>query len=207
LTHQKTIVVDNSRALILTLNLTEQYYASSRDFGVIDRNAADVAAIVKTFNADYTDQKITAPDGADLVWSPGSLAPTLSLINSAHKSLCIYNEEMDDATVVDALVRAAQRGVNVRVVMTSSSSWTANFKRLVAAGVHVRTYAASASLYIHAKMILVDGVRVFLGSENFSASSLDDNRELGLIITQPSIISDLTQVFDGDYAHAQAFSN
>ena len=42
LTHQKTLLVDG-RAYIFTFNLTPQYYASSRDFGVIDTIAADDA--------------------------------------------------------------------------------------------------------------------------------------------------------------------
>ena len=40
LTHQKTVIVDG-RAYILTFNLTPQYYASSRDFGVVDTIPAD----------------------------------------------------------------------------------------------------------------------------------------------------------------------
>ena len=53
LTHQKTLLVDG-RAYILTFNLTPQYYASSRDFGVIDTIAADDAAVQQTFNADWS---------------------------------------------------------------------------------------------------------------------------------------------------------
>jgi cardiolipin synthase len=45
LTHQKTLVIDDREADILTLNLTSEYYATSRDFAVIDRQPADVAAI------------------------------------------------------------------------------------------------------------------------------------------------------------------
>jgi phosphatidylserine/phosphatidylglycerophosphate/cardiolipin synthase-like enzyme len=130
----------------------------------------------------------------------------LALINVAHKSIDIYNEEMDDADVTNALVAAAKRGVNVRVVMTYSSSWKAAFTALAQAGVHVRVYAANASLYIHAKMILVDGGGAFLGSENFSANSLNHNRELGLLITQPSVLQTLAATFNTDYAHAAPYS-
>src|ERR1700733_15034750 len=43
-THQKTLLVDGSTAVIMTANLTSEYYSSSRDFLVIDTKAADVAA-------------------------------------------------------------------------------------------------------------------------------------------------------------------
>ena len=59
LTHQKSLVVDG-RAYILTFNLTPQYYASDRDFGVIDRDAADVSAIERAFAADWVRRRIAA---------------------------------------------------------------------------------------------------------------------------------------------------
>jgi phosphatidylserine/phosphatidylglycerophosphate/cardiolipin synthase-like enzyme len=89
LTHQKTLIIDG-RAYILTFNLTPQYYPSSRDFGVIDTNAADDAAIEQTFNADWTGQRTTAPGGHDLVWSPGSQAAQVKLIESAAGWVDIY---------------------------------------------------------------------------------------------------------------------
>ena len=39
--HQKTITVDGSESAIMTGNLTPQYYATTRDFVVMDRQTAD----------------------------------------------------------------------------------------------------------------------------------------------------------------------
>lgn len=205
MTHQKTLVVDDKTAYIMTLNLVDQDYSTSRDFTVADTNSQDVSAIEATFTADWNNQSIRPSDGADLVWSPGALDSQLSLINSARHTLEIYDEEMDDSAVTSALEAAARRGVDVEVVMTASSDWDSAFKNLTGAGVHVRTYKQDISLYIHAKMILVDGRRVFLGSQNFSAGSLDDNRELGIILTSGAIIRSLERTFARDYAHATPF--
>lgn len=76
---------------------------------------------------------------------------------------------------------------------------------LSAAGVHIRTYSARAPLYIHPKMILTSS-RVFLGSQNFSYTSLQRNRELGLITTNPTIRTSLRQTFDSDYAGARPYT-
>jgi len=205
LTHQKTLVVDDKTAYIMTLNLVDEDYSTSRDFAVADANSQDVSAIEATFTADWNNRSIRPSHGVDLVWSPGALDSQLSLINSARYTLDIYNEEMDDSAVTSALGAAARRGVDVKVVMTASSDWDSAFKSLTGAGVHVRTYKQDASLYIHAKMILVDGRRVFLGSQNFSAGSLDDNRELGIILSTAAIIRSLERTFAGDYAHATPF--
>ena len=203
LTHQKTLLVDG-RAYIMTFNFTPQYYASSRDFGVLDAIPADDVAITTTFNADWNGKRITAPTGRDLVWSPGSQGPQVKLIDAAHGSLDIYNEEMDSAPIETALERAARRGVNVRILMTADSSWDSAFTQLVKAGVHIHLYAADASLYIQAKMILTPE-RVFIGSENFSSTSVNDNRELGLITTNSVIRASLRKTFDADYAGATPY--
>ena len=192
-------------ALILTFNLTPQYYASSRDLGIADTNPADVRAIEATFANDWNDGDGVASDGSgDLVWSPGAENAQIQAISSARGELDIYNEEMADTAVENALEQAARRGVDVRVVMTYSSDWKSAFEALTAAGVHVRTYAADASLYIHAKLILSGG-RALVESENFSTTSLDRNRELGIIVTSPKIISSLKVTFERDYAGATPF--
>lgn len=198
LTHQKTIVVDGREALIMSFNFTPQYYKGDRDFGILDSDAGDVAAIEQAFDADWNGQNTPAQDGDDLVWSPGSREQILSLINTATSSLDIYNEEMQDTQTISALEAAAKRGVNVEVVMTYSSQWKQAFTDLSNAGVHVRTYKASAPLYIHAKMVLEDGAQAFVGSENFSAGSLDQNRELGIVVTDPSLIAQLSDTFNAD---------
>lgn len=214
-THQKTITVDGDVSAVMTLNMTSQYYSSSRDFAVIDRDRADVAAIEQVFDADFSGRSVGTPVGTDLVWSPRqSNTDLIGLIGSARHSLLIENEEMGDAAVVSALVAAAHRGVRVEVAMTYDTSWKADFDKLRAAGVKVATYASSASLYIHAKVILVDytagaaypTTKVFLGSENFSTTSLERNRELGLILTDPAIVRAVDSVVAGDFGGARPWT-
>jgi phosphatidylserine/phosphatidylglycerophosphate/cardiolipin synthase-like enzyme len=205
-THQKTLTVDGTTSAIMTGNLTSQYYATSRDFAVIDTTASDVSAIEKVFNADYAHSSITPGDGADLVWSPtDSESKLLALINGASSSLQVENEEMGLAAVTTALENAAERGVSVEVIMTNTANdYATEFDALKAAGVTVSTYAASASLYIHAKVIVADygksGAKVFLGSENFSRASLTRNRELGLIVTDSAVLSSTHSTLAMDYS-------
>jgi phosphatidylserine/phosphatidylglycerophosphate/cardiolipin synthase-like enzyme len=204
LVHQKTIVIDGSTALIMSFNLTEQYYATGRDFGIVDRDAKDVAAIEKTFANDWEGDPAPAPAADDLVWSPGARTTLATLIAGAKKSLLVYNEEMADVGIEDALIAAARRGVRVRIIMTASDEWTSALARLTASGAEVRTYPATkSSLYIHAKAIIADGVKAFVGSENFSASSLDDNRELGIMATNKAVLRPLITTFENDWNEAQ----
>jgi len=204
-THQKSIVIDGTTAAVMTLNLTSRYYSSSRDFAVIESDANDVNAIETTFNADFNSQAITPSVGDSLVWSPTvSKTDLVNLIGAAKVSLLVENEELSYSTIVTALSNAAKRGVDVTLCMTDSSEWTTNFNTLAKAGVHISTYAADAPLYIHAKVIVADygksGAKAFVGSENFSEASLTKNRELGLITTNPTILSQLDMTVVSDFS-------
>ena len=140
-THQKTITVDGDVSAIMTLNLTSEYYPTTRDFVIIDRDRADVAAIEAVFAHDFAGRSSSPePPGTDLIWSPGADSRLVSIIASAKHTLYVENEEMSEYTIVDALCAAARRGVDVDLVMTNDPSWRYNFDKLASAGVHVRTY-------------------------------------------------------------------
>ncbi len=211
-THQKTLVVDGSKAVIMTANLTSRYYPTSRDFLVVDTNRADVAAITAVFNADFTQTAVRPGDGSDLVWSPtDSEGKLIGLINGATSSLRIYSEEMGDTAVEDALIKAARRGVDVQVCGDDQSGESDRaYSRLARAGIHISYYSSPTGFYIHGKVIEADygtaHAKVFIGSENFSNTSLNDNRELGLIISSHAVMSAIAGTFASDFRNGQHWS-
>jgi phosphatidylserine/phosphatidylglycerophosphate/cardiolipin synthase-like enzyme len=122
----------------------------------------------------------------------------LAVIDSAKKTLDIYNEEMNDSEIVEHIVTVAKRGVKVRVIMTAQIKesddsgkpyydfyW--NFDRICKAGGQVRLFLNTDEfMYIHAKVLLADANQsdayAFVGSQNISGASLNFNRELGLML-------------------------
>ena len=208
-THQKTITVNNDESYISTGNFDTTYYATSRDFGVFDTDANDVAAIVAVFNADYAHTSITPSDGDDLVWSPtDSQSHLLALINGAQHSLDVEQEEFSDTTLVNAIVADAKRGVTVRIVIEDPSDYTSELNEVTAAGGSYTGYSSSTGYYIHAKTVIADygtsTAKAFAGSENMTSNSLNDNRELGLITTDSGVISGLESAFNGDFTGSSA---
>lgn len=206
-THEKAIIIDGATLLIMTANLTKSAlggtsYAENREYGVIDTAANDVREAATIFTADW--QRTTpALDDPNLVVSPvNARAMLAAYIASAHATLIVEDEEMYDPATEDAFIAAARRGVNVEVALPQPSGSTSggDVARLTQGGVHVRYVSA---VYMHAKMMVADGARGFVGSENFSANSLDDNRELGLLISDVSAIAILQQTFAQDWAGAQ----
>jgi phosphatidylserine/phosphatidylglycerophosphate/cardiolipin synthase-like enzyme len=232
-THQKSIEVDSAipskaEVCILTANLSSQYYSTSRDFLLFENDPADIAAIEATFQEDYTFStgttypSFTPNFGDDLVWSyasGGSTAATtprqklLSVINSAQHTLILDEEEMSDSGITAALAAQAHAGVSVKMSITSggSSSQISQMNTMKTAGVQIVQYPSSGNhLYIHAKVIIADQgtatEQAFLGSENISSNSLQNNRELGLIMTDStspqsqSIIQTLNTVLTSDFS-------
>jgi phosphatidylserine/phosphatidylglycerophosphate/cardiolipin synthase-like enzyme len=128
----------------------------------------------------------------------------LGLIRGATSSLDIYAEVLADREVLGALGEAAQRGVRVRLIVTPTSDNADARAALAADGVEVRLAKA---LYVHAKLIIADGKQAFVGSQNFSATSLDQNRELGIVVDDPVALARLTRTFNLDFAASEAQAN
>src|ERR1019366_1556876 len=97
-------------------------YTKNREYGIIDTNAQDVQAVTDIFNADWNRNTPQLHD-SNLVVSPvNSRNDFTSLINSAHKTLLIEAEEMQDSGIEQAIVNAERRGVSVQVILPASSS-------------------------------------------------------------------------------------
>ena len=136
-----------------------------------------------------------------LTWSAPKL---LALINGATSSLRIYSEEMGDTAVEDALIRAVRRGVDVQVCgENESGEYDSTYSRLASARISISYYSSSTGFYIHGKVVEADygtsQAKIFIGSENSSGTSLNDNRELGLIITDRAVMSAVASTFAADF--------
>lgn len=206
LTHAKFMLIDGSTLFLMTANFSKSALGGSkgnanREYLLEDTESQDVQEAQNIFTDDWNRTTPTLGDSNLIVSPVNSRAKLLALINSAQSSLSIENEEMQDQQVEDALVQAARRHVTVEVVLPApsggSDSNAAGVATLRQAGISVRE---DTKLYIHAKMMLIDGARAYVGSENFSSASLDQNRELGLIVAAPQIIQMLETTFMTDYA-------
>ena len=208
------MIVDGTTAFIMTSNFSRAALGGSsgsssntnREYGIIDTNSTDVQAVTAIFNADWNETTAQFND-PNLVVSPINSRNAFStLINSAHHTLLIEAEEMNDSDIEQALTNAAQHGVQVEVILpaASSSSGDSNsqgISTIKQGGVQVRE---DPQLYMHAKIIIVDGQKAFVGSENISTQSLDQNRELGIIVSDTAVLNKLQVTFQHDWGVSQS---
>ncbi len=209
LTHEKGMIIDGNTAYIMTSNFTRSAlggysgssYLSNREYDIIDTNAKDVQAVITIFNADWNHTTAQFND-PNLVVSPvNSRNDFNTLISSAHHTLLIEAEEMNDDAIEQALVNAAQHGVHVEVILpaphgSQSDSNSQGIDTIKQGGVQVKE---DSKLYMHAKIIVVDGKTAFVGSENISTQSLDRNRELGIIVSDAGVLGTLQSTFQKDW--------
>jgi phosphatidylserine/phosphatidylglycerophosphate/cardiolipin synthase-like enzyme len=199
--HEKMILVDDELMFIMTCNMTSSAFTANREYGLIDTDPAHIAEVDKVFEADWNRRE---PEWGDplLVWSPvNARRELLALIDGAQASIDLEQSSMLDAEIEAHLTHAAQRGVTVRYV--SSPDWPIEEdldeparERMRQAGVRVR-YLDDP--FVHAKIFLVDGARGFVGSENVSSNSLDNNRELGAIFEDRDSVERLAVRFEADW--------
>jgi phosphatidylserine/phosphatidylglycerophosphate/cardiolipin synthase-like enzyme len=52
---------------------------------------------------------------------------------------------------------------------------------------------------LHARVIVQDGRRAFVGSQSLRRLELDERREVGVIITDPRIVRQLVSTFESDW--------
>lgn len=203
-THAKSMLVDGRVAYVLSYNLTKAATHENREFGVINAAQSDVEELKRIFIADWNRQPYQPLD-PDLVISPNNARMRiLGIISSAQRELLVGVEVISDPEVVSALMHKKAEGLDVRVLVGGIKKVPANIpaaKALINGGVPTRSQGRP---YLHAKYIIADGAACYLGSINFSTNSMDNNREIGLMLADPAAIATLRATFDRDWPKAEA---
>jgi phosphatidylserine/phosphatidylglycerophosphate/cardiolipin synthase-like enzyme len=200
--HAKYLLIDGKAAVIMSMNFNVDAMSSERNYGMITRDPDDLADTKAIFDMDWAGGGGEPPKPADLactrlIVSPNNAKQRLvDFIKSAQTKLDVEAMYVADDGVRAAIVDAKKRGVEVRVILETSSD-NAEVKALfVANGITVK---GAGSFYLHAKLLIVDGV-AFVGSENFSITALTKNRELGAFVFEPGPAAVIQQQFDADWA-------
>lgn len=109
--------------------------------------------------------------------------------------------------VMRALIEAAHRGVNVRLLVdgTFRARYPESLDELDAVnGIEVRSSSVGPWLggVMHAKALFVDGKHGFVGSPNFDWRSLEHIRELGIYFDSSRLCRPYRDVFLWEWEHA-----
>ena len=225
-THAKTTLVDNATVLVTTINLEPSSFTVRRDYGMQTNDSGVVENFSRSFNQDWQndidnpvisnencslpppitgdgtaqlyESLVVTPDNARSVLIGTAVDP--GFIRQAQSTLQIQMEKLDTQNsrgVIPALRDAVQRGVDVKVLLKAGSGSAAMAAAVIGAGAQAQCRAN-----LHAKMMIADGMRVFLGSQNLTNDSLDLRREIGWITTDAAALQLFGSTFDDDWTNA-----
>ncbi len=196
-THAKFLVVDSSIAWIMTANLTKSAFDKNREVFVRSDSRDLVCDLSRVFWADRRRNPCIA---GELVLSPVNARNELiSMLTVAQNSIDVASEVLDDGQVQRVLENCSSKGIRVRVLVASPDDIAVNAisrHQLEESGVAVR-YLRSP--YLHVKYIVVDERLAYVGSHNLSTGSLDENREVGIITGNATVVSTIEASFSSDW--------
>ena len=185
--HNKFMIVDGRVLYVLGFNFTHLDIDRSRSFGYVTTNRRLVQEAVKLFEADF-NRKLYAAGLKTLLVSPeNSRAELAAFLRGAKKQLLIYDVRITDNAMIRILKERAKAGVEIRMLGKLQ-------KKDV--GVVVEKSAGK----LHARTMIQDGRKAFIGSQSLRRLELDERREVGVIITEPRVVKQLVSVFESDWA-------
>ena len=140
-----------------------------------------------------------------------ALSQRLRMIRQARERVWIANAYfVPSGPLLRALVAAAARGVDVRLLLPSSSDvnfmpWVARafYSALVKRGVRLFEYQPGI---LHAKLMYVDNV-VTVGSSNLNHRSLLHDFELDVIVSDETTIARVKRMFEEDFLMSKEIEN
>src|SRR5438132_12903912 len=207
LTHEKSMVVDEKTAFVKSLNWSPKNLTGTRDYAVVTSHKHEVGEIVDCFEADWHRKRFDSGPESHLIWCPGGRDRITTFIDRARHTLFLQNERYQDTVVIEHLVRASRRGVNVHVMTRPPHTLKAD-KLVEGVGglrimddVRIKIHKLK-HLKLHAKMFLADGVAAIVGSINLAPGSLDDRRELAIEVRDEDVVERLYEVARHDWKHS-----
>ena len=226
--HRKMTIIDGKVAFSGGVNLSDEYININSRFGVWKDNGIKIVgdsiwnltilfltmwnANIKTDNDiekfKYNLKKEIKEDGYVVSYGIGPFHPDLigedvyiNMINSAKDYLYIMTPYLIiDSEMVNSLIRAAKRGVDVRIIVPGIpdkkivyTQTTSFFKVLHDSGVKIFKYSKG---FVHSKVFLSDNIRAVVGTINMDYRSLYLHFENGIYLENNSEIKEIIKDFD-----------
>ncbi|KNC19706.1 phospholipase [Arthrobacter sp. RIT-PI-e] len=228
LDHRKVLVVDAEVGFVGGYNIGTLYATKWRDTH-LEIHGPSVwelrEAFVSLWNLRAGPRRPELPDLSASFWEPRIRAVNnipaylvfpirgvyLEAINRAERHILITTAYfIPDRQILDALLRASRRGVDVRVILPEDSNhvisdWLSRgfYSALIDAGVQILLYQNSM---IHAKTATVDGEWSTVGTANIDRLSLTGNYEINLEIFDRDLAGTMERIFEVDSSNSRVLT-
>jgi phosphatidylserine/phosphatidylglycerophosphate/cardiolipin synthase-like enzyme len=187
--HAKFRVTDQ-HTMIQTANLTHGWLNQSKEHLFSSTNPQLHKSLTTLFYSDWN--KGTAEEGN---FKPENMIPNLlicpincrswleKLIAEATTSITIWNQYITDQSIRNILKEQKRNWVDLQLLVSDNDSNTDLLRYF-----DHDTARQVNKPYMHTKTMLIDNTYLVIGSINFSSNSMDNNRELAIILIDPKLI-------------------
>lgn len=185
--HNKFMIVDGRTLFVFGFNFTHLDIDRSRSFGIETKNRRLVQEAIRLFEADFNRQPYSPGLKSFLVSPENSRTELAAFLKAAREELLIYDVRITDSMMIRILKERARAGVEIRMM-----------GKLQKKDLDARIEKFPGKL--HARVIIQDGKKAFLGSQSLRRLELDERREVGIMVTDPRVVRQLTSTFESDWA-------
>ena len=209
LTHEKSMIVDDQSAWIMSLNWATKNLTETRDYAVVTSHAHEVKEIIECFEADWARRPFDPGEHSHMIWCVGNARQRIAeFIDDAQHSLWVQNERYQDPLIIEHFVRASRRGVNVHVMarpphalkQEKLAEGVAGLRILDDVGVKVHKVH---HLKLHAKLLFADGARAIVGSINLAPGSFNSRRELAIEVWDQEVVDRIHKLVRHDWENSR----
>ncbi|MBE9545401.1 MAG: phosphatidylserine/phosphatidylglycerophosphate/cardiolipin synthase family protein [Proteobacteria bacterium] len=186
--HSKYFIVDERLAIFGGMNIGEEYHTKWHDYMVLIRSRQ----WTKSF-ADLVMKSFPWPDPSPFMVAVNNEKATeirtalIQMIDNASESVIIEHAYFSDGKVIEAVSRAAQRGITVEIILPKETDThhyanMATINRLLDSGSETNLRVFLYPHMSHAKVVLTDGEIAAVGSANLTPRSMLTCREVTLFV-------------------------
>ena len=218
--HRKMLVVDDHVAFLGGYNIGSLYATDWRDTHA--RLTGDIVWDVQNAFIDYWNlwagrRRAALPDFGSRTWQPDIRIHRNIPRNAVYPVRGMYLDAIDrashhvylthayfipDSDMLAALIRAARRGVDVRIIIPAESNhivadWLSRgfYGQLLRAGVRLLLYQGAM---VHAKTATIDSQWSTIGTANIDRVSLFGNYEINMEVFNPDVAKQMEDIFAVD---------
>ena len=192
--HNKFYIFDNKTVITGSANLSHTDMSGFNSNSIIVINSSKIANIYKEefeqmyggkFHKDKISKGLNSDKNMQIYFSPqdkGITNAIIPIVKSAKNYIYLPSFVITHKTLVQELINAKNRGLDVKIIIDALSASNKNSKHelLRKAGIPVKTENYAGKM--HSKSLIIDDKYVAIGSMNFSNSGENKNDENFVIL-------------------------
>lgn len=181
LMHRKIVIIDDQMVWLGSVNFTWESLSMHHNL-LMGVHSPVLASVLTDPSAPEEGRIMVAGQNMD-VWNlpkaRTALEHLLNSIQNARTSIHIAMFTWTRTDIVEALVKAQHRGVNVKVVLDKRSSEGASSKVLqLLRAYKIPVRLSQGAQLMHHKFMLIDGKELYFGSVNWTAGGFMKNKDI-----------------------------